>query len=72
MAAQTARLINVQCGTEADPSPAKPENCMTFDWVINADKITVDDNPEATMREQQERIKATMRNHVAATGGRYG
>ena len=64
MAAQTARLINVQCGTEAAPSPATPDMCMSFSWDSTDEKITTDENPEATMRAEQERIKSIMRSHV--------
>ena len=67
-AVQTAFLVNVQCGTEQNPCPVNPDQCMAFDWA-GTEENTIE---EPTMDDTLESIRNKMKNWVAATGGQNG
>jgi hypothetical protein len=68
-AAQTARLINVQCGTEKDPNPAKTEMCMAYDWTIP--KKTEDKTEDEMTEEEMETFDKNMDSWARATREKF-
>lgn len=65
-ATQTANLLNAQYGTQDVPTPAKPEQCMAFNWA-STEENTIEENPP--MESTLEEIRTKMKGWVAATGG---
>lgn len=62
-ATQTAKLINAQFGTKENPTPAKPDNCMAFDWNEDGEKGEEPKASEELMRIMNGHIAAREKNH---------
>ena len=67
-ATQTAKLINAQFGTKENPTPAKPDNCMAFDWTEDGEKgEEKGEEPKAS-----EELMRIMNGHIAVREKNYG